>query len=898
MDRSIRQRTGTQTRVHFGGPTLLGFAFVLLFLAVLPATRPSQAAEVPRPESRLGFKPGADFHLAAWPDVVAYFRAVDDASDRVAVRTLGETTEGRPYIAAVISSSDTISNLDKYKDFQAKLHDPRKLGSADEAERAVAESKAVVVITASIHSTETASTMMTMELLHELATGEDARTREILDKTILILVPSANPDGVDKVAKWYERSKGHPWEGSGLPELYHKYAGHDTNRDWFMLNLKETQLLSKLLYTEWFPTWHYDVHQMGGRGARLFVPPFFDPINPNLDPRMNQSIAMIGAHMASDLADEGKRGVLTHAMYDNWWNGGNRTTPQRHNIVAVLTEAASVKLASPIFIEKEQLAGQTRGFTEHKPAVNFVDPWPGGWCRHTDIIETYLTSSRSLQTNSASNRERFQSNLMAMAKTSIDKGKSDPPFAWVVPSGQRDDGTAAEMVRILHDTGIEVHKAKSAITAGAAEYPAGSWVLYAAQPYRNHLKDMMESQVYPTRLTAGGKAETPYDVAGWTLPLQMGVRAVEVRTAFEGETERVDRVEKSAGQILAATGESDGHSTRDPRSPAGNGSKRTEPRPVYRFPAKSPANDDFIVLRALQEAGIRVSSVSPHMTGGRGGSDLVTRWFEVPRSERVKEILDSVLPKFSTRVQEDVSYLEQDTGALPEKRLAVYQPWASSMDEGWTRLVLEKFKLQYTTVHNADIRAGALNDRYDVILLPSIGTRVLRDGYAENDSEPAYVGGIGAEGVAAIRAFLQKGGTLVCLDNSCEFAIDEFDLSVKNVLKGVSTADFYGPGSILRAKVAVNDEVTVGMPEEFSVYFDQSAAFEVPSGSNAKVLVRYAGSHPLESGWLLGPSKLAGKGAIVRAAFGKGSVILFGFPPQHRGQTHGTFRLLFNSLIY
>ena len=665
-----------------------------------------------------------------------------------------------------------------------------------------------------------------------------------------------------------------------------------------MLNLKETQLLSKLLYTEWFPTLHYDVHQMGGRGARLFVPPFFDPINPNLDPRMNQSIAMIGAHMASDLADEGKRGVLTHAMYDNWWNGGNRTTPQRHNIVAVLTEAASVKLASPIFIEKEQLAGQTRGFTEHKPAVNFVDPWPGGWWRLRDIIEYELTCSRSLLTLAARYRERFQSNLMAMAKTSITKGKSEPPFAWVVPTGQRDDGTAAEMVRILHDTGIEVHKAKSAIIAGAAEYPAGSWVLYAAQPYRNHLKDMMESQVYPTRLTAGGKAEAPYDVAGWTLPLQMGIRAVEVRSAFDAPTERLGHIEKPVGQIVAFTGESDGQSTGDPRLPGGNGTKPAEPRPVFRFPVKSPSNDDFIVLRALQEAGISVSSVSPKMTGRRSDADSITRWLEVPRNDQVRRILDSLLPNVSTRVQEDVSYRDPGAGALPVKRIAVYQPWVSSMDEGWTRLVLEKFKLKYTTVHNADIRAGALNDRYDVILLPSIGTRVLRDGYAENDSEPAYVGGIGAEGVAAIRSFLQKGGTLVCLDNSCEFAIEELDLSVKNVLKGVSTADFYGPGSILRAKVADNDEVTFGMPEEFSVYFDQSAAFEVPSGSNAKVLVRYAGSHPLESGWLLGPSKLAGKGAIVRASFGKGSVILFGFPPQHRGQTHGTFRLLFNSLIY
>ena len=271
----------------------------------------------------------------------------------------------------------------------------------EELDPLLAQSKAVVMITCSIHSSETASTLMAMELLHELASATDPVVREILDKTIVLLVPSANPDGVTKVARWYERSKGHPWEGSGMPELYHVYAGHDTNRDWFMLNLKETQLLTRLLYHEWFPTIHYDVHQMGSKGARIFVPPFFDPVNPNLDPRISQGIALIGAHMASDLAAAGKRGVLTHAMYDNWWNGGNRTTPQRHNIVAVLTEVASVKLASPIFLNQADLAGATRGFADHSRAVNFVDPWPGGWWRLRDIVDYELICARSLLTLAA-----------------------------------------------------------------------------------------------------------------------------------------------------------------------------------------------------------------------------------------------------------------------------------------------------------------------------------------------------------------------------------------------------------------------------------------------------------------------------------------------------------------
>ncbi len=516
---------------------------VVLSVAVLASSR-SSAAEIPSPKSVLGFRPGDDFRLAAWPQVVEYFKKVDAASDRVVVRELGRTTEDRPYLVAIVSSPDTIARLDHYRDLQHRVADPRIPGPDP-----VDESKPVVLITCSIHSSETASTLMATELLHDLAARDDPATREVLDNAILLLVPSANPDGVDKVAEWYEQSKGHAWEGEGMPRLYHKYAGHDTNRDWFMLNLVETRLLTKLLYREWFPTITYDVHQMGPKGARLFVPPFHDPVNPNLDPRVSQGIFLIGAHMAADLAAAGKTGVLTNAMYDNWWNGGNRTTPQRHNMVGVLTEAASARLASPIFVGHDDLAGATRGFPNHRQAVNFVDPWPGGWWRHRDIIDYELIAARSVLTLAAQYRRQFQSNYRAMARDAIERGKAEPPFAWVVPSDQRDPARASKMVGILRETGVEVRRARAPFQAGGVTYPAGSWIFPASQPYRPHLKDMMERQHYPARFTADGKAEPPYDVAGWTLPLQMGIRAVALDAAFSADAEAVDRVEPPRGSI-------------------------------------------------------------------------------------------------------------------------------------------------------------------------------------------------------------------------------------------------------------------------------------------------------------------------------------------------------------
>ncbi|WP_435016097.1 M14 family zinc carboxypeptidase [Tundrisphaera sp. TA3] len=848
--------------------------FLIAGAVIFGMEGPTMGADVPSPEAHLGYRPGADFHLAPWPAVADYFRKVDAASDRVAVRELGKTTEGRPYLVAAVSSEATIRDLDRYQKFQKMLADPASAepgaGDAD----AIKASKPVVLITCSIHSSETASTLTAMELLHELASKDDPATREILENAILLLVPSANPDGVDKVASWYERTKGKPWEGEGMPWLYHAYAGHDTNRDWFMLNLQETRLLTNLLYKEWFPTLAYDVHQMGGKGARMFVPPFFDPVNPNLDPRVSQGIFLIGSHMAADLAIAGKKGVLTNAMYDNWWNGGNRTTPQRHNIVAVLTESASVKMATPVFLEKDQLRGATRGFSSHDPAVNFIDPWPGGWWRLRDIVDYQLICARSILTLAGRYREQFQANYIDMGRASIRKGRDEPPYAWVVPADQHDPGTAAKMVEILLASGIKVRRAPADFAVDGASYPAGSWVMPADQPYRAQLKDLMERQVYPNRLGPDGKAEPPYDVAGWTLPLQMGVKAVALGGKVEGldRFEAVDRAEPPAGSISGA-------------------------KPAEFYSIRNQSNDDFRVVNALLDSGVEIRALAS--TGRSGSDELPAGTLVFDAGEKADAALEKALPKASTRVvgRKGFARGSKPDRAIRKARLALYQPWVPSMDEGWTRLTLERFDFAYTTVHDADLRAGKLRDRFDTILLPSTSAKTIRSGYDPDQTEPAYVGGLGAEGSAALRAFVQDGGTLACLENSCAYAIEEFGLPVTNVLKGLSSSAFYAPGSILRCEVDDESQPIVqGMPGEFSAYFDHSLAFDLTDKSRGTVLARYARANPLESGWLLGPEKLQGKAALVSMPVGQGRVVLFGFPPQHRGQPHGTFRLLFNAL--
>ena len=858
----------------------------LIFAASLAPI--ATAADVPSPESHLGYRPGADFRLATWPTVVDYFRKVDAASGRVSVRELGQTTEGRPFLAAVVSSEETVRDLDTYKALQRAIANPTGVEPPDGLD--LKRSKPVVLITCSIHSNETASTLMAMELLHDLASKDDPATREVLDNVILILVPSVNPDGVDKVASWYERTKGKPFEGEGMPWLYHSYAGHDTNRDWFMLNLKETQHLTRLLYHEWFPTIAYDVHQMGSKGARLFVPPFHDPINPNVDPRVVQGIFQVGAHMAADLAASGKKGVLTNAMYDNWMSGGNRTTTHRHNIVAVLTEAASVKLASPIYLDKADLKGATRGFAGHEASVNFTDPWPGGWWRLRDIVDYELIAAKSLLTLASRYRHQFQSNYLAMGRDAIRKGREEPPFAWIVSADQRDPGTASKMIAILQDSGIRVRQARSSFVADGVPYPEGSYILPADQPYRAHLKDVMERQVYPNRVSANGTPEAPYDNAGWTIPLQMGVTAAAVGSKFEAASEEIGRVEVPKGIF--------------------NGSEK----PDF-YTVANRANDDIRVLNAWLAAGVEVKGL--RVPARSGSEDLPAGTLIARATPEAKLALETLMPVASTKVEGRVGLTSLPTDATRpihyrRPRVAHYQPWVPNMDEGWMRFVLDSFQFPYTVVHDAEVRAGHLGERFDTLLISSIAPKILREGNKVEATEAAYVGGLGREGAEAIRAFVQGGGTLVCLEDSTAYAIEEFGLPVRNVLKDLKPADFYSPGSIFRVELAndagrlsepVGIEVTAGMPREFSAWFDNSPAFELTpprAGIDVTpgvVLASYAKVNTLESGWLLGPEKVQGKGALVVFPREKGRIILFGFSPHHRGQPHGTFRLLFNALM-
>ena len=503
-------------------------------------------AQIPSPKSFLGFEPADDKKVADWKQITEYFGKLDKASPRVKVQEFGKTTLGKPMIVAFISAPQNLTQLSKYKQISQKLADPRKI-KPNETQSLVANGKTIVAISCSIHSTEIVASQMSMTLAHQLATAQDAETLEILNNTILLLIPSSNPDGIDIVANWYRKTLGTKSEGSSPPELYHHYAGHDNNRDWFMLNLKESQTITRLFWQEWFPQFVYDVHQQGSAGSRFTIPPFFDPANPNIPVSLLRDVGLVGYKMAADLSAAGYSGIATNAQYDMWWHGGFRSAPYYHNSIGILSEAASADLMTPVTIPAERLknARGGRGLPNlSEPSINFPEPWKGGIWRPKDIANMELIAIRSLLTLSAKYRTRFLQNFYDLnAKALKSEAFPNHPMAYLIPAGQPNEENVSRMIEILISQGVEVYRMPKELHFTLAdkshqEYPLGSFLVFLDQPQRNNVQALFEKQVYPNRLNPDGQPDVPYDVAGWTLPLQMGVETLTVNKVWEAENER------------------------------------------------------------------------------------------------------------------------------------------------------------------------------------------------------------------------------------------------------------------------------------------------------------------------------------------------------------------------
>src|SRR3984957_12643636 len=483
-------------------------------------------AQVPTPESHFGHRMGVDRELLDWDKVVAYFQALAQTSDKVRLEELGKTAQGRPFIAATISSAETLKNLERYREIQARLADPRRTTPA-EAAALIAEGKTVVLITCSIHATEVASTHSAIQFVYNLLTQNTPKYRAILDNVIIVLVPSQNPDGVDIVPRWIGKTLGPAYDGTSPPELYQKYLGHDNNRDWYVFTQPETRL-TVALQNAWHPQIVYDVHQQGSYASRLFVPPWLNPIDPNVDPTLAQEGNYLGLGMAADLTAAGKKGVVTNALYDFW--APARQYMAYHAGIRILSEAASASLASPLTVRPDEIQTTGLGYNPRERSWNYLEPWEGGTWRIGDIVDYQLIAFESLLYQAALRRADLLRNFYEVGERAVARTS---PYAFAVSRAQMAPGAARKMLELLSFGEVEIKRANDAFAAGGKRYPEGSYLVRMQQPFSSYAKTLLERQHYPDlRLYPGGPPQKPYDVTAQTLPLLMGVATEAVNASF------------------------------------------------------------------------------------------------------------------------------------------------------------------------------------------------------------------------------------------------------------------------------------------------------------------------------------------------------------------------------
>jgi hypothetical protein len=807
-------------------------------------------AAVPAPKEHFGYTPGDDHKLADYADIIGYFKKLEQSSDRIRLREFGKTSHGKPMFVAFISSAGNLKKLDRYREISRRL----ALGEAApaEAQKLAEEGRAIVWIDAGLHATEVAPAQHSPHLAYRMITDDGEEIRRIREQVILLQVPVINPDGLDWVAHWYRQNVGTPHELAALPRLYQKYAGHDNNRDYFMLNLDETRHVSRMLFQEWFPQIVYNQHQTGPFPARIFVPPYAEPLNPHIPATVMEGINLIGSAMKERFARENKPGVLSYWGYDAWWNGGLRSAPAFHNMHGILTETALYTYATPGEYKLSDLPDRFgNGIPTKEPSVFYQRPWLGGTWRLRDAIEYNLTADFAILDLASTRRVQFLMKAWEMARAAIEAGHSGPPYAYLVPIEQWDRSAAHEMLDRLHRSGIQVFRAQAAFSADGKSYPEGTFVLPAGQPFRAYVVDLMEPHKYPEIKTGvTGPTKRPYDIAGWTLSMQMGVAVDRVNDRFEAKLEKLDEI------------------------------------PFARPALDHRLNSSFLLTRDAVENGRKVRWSADGAILVSPGEAFNKALYEL-RRPRV-----ALYEPWTPNMDQGWTQWVFDTYSVPYTLVHNQDFQNGDLRPRFDTLVLASQTAE-SILHGLQSNGEEAGESRSGARPRSI-------------PRPEHIGGIGVTGLAAIERFVRGGGTLVALNAATELPIQFYGLPVRNVLRRSSNdrnegppsaaSQFYCPGSLLRITVDNTHPIAFGMPRDAVAFSSGGPAFDITNSNQARSVARYATSNLLASGWLSGERAVLGKSVVVEAQLGSGRVILFGIRPQHRGQPFGTFKLLLNSV--
>jgi hypothetical protein len=934
----------------FAGMTMRKLLLVVAGLGLLPAFQLFGQSGVPRkvttPKEAFGFNVGDDYHLANYVQLTSYWQTLAKESDRMKLVDIGPTAEGRRQYMAIISSPENIAKLDHYKEISAKLSHAEGLTDA-EAHALSEEGKAVVWIDGGLHASETVGAQQLLETVYELNSLTDPETTRMLHDDIVLCVLD-NPDGMDLVSNWYMREpvpekRVSDGNAAGTPRLWHKYVGHDDNRDFYMNNMPETTNISRVLFREWYPQIMYNHHQTGPLGAVIFMPPFRDPFNYHYDPLITLKIQAVGTAMHERLVEEGKpgSGMRSAANYSTWYNGGLRTVTYFHNMTGILTEI----IGSPTPMELPLVPSRQLGTNDLPDPVA-----PQTW-HYSQSIAYEQTNNRAILDYASREREHLLYDTYRMGKNSIDKGNEDSwtitpkrieaveaaalaakptgkplttsPYddakpvpsdlydkvlhdparrdarGYIITADQPDFPTATKFVNALMKSGITIEQATSDFTVAGKSYPKGSYVVMAAQAYRPHVLDLFEPQDHPNDFAyPGGPPNRPYDATGWTLAFQMGVQFDREVEAFSGPFAKIttDLAAPPPGGISG------------PAKPAG-------------YLVSHEYNDAFTLTNRLLKANQPVYWLNFKTTAGSKALDVGTLW--IPYSAESQRLLEAATKQLGINAFAVAKRPAGEALQLHQEKIALYDQYGGLMPSGWLRWLFEQFEFPYTVVYPQELDAGNLKQKYDdIVFSDGAITAMGRDslaGTGRGDRQPKaetipaefrpWLGTISKEKtMPQLQAFVEEGGTLLAIGSSTSI-YQSFHLPLKEavtkIVKGkeqaVSPDEFYIPGSLMRTQVDTTNPVAYGMPSKVDVFFDRSPAFRADPDAGLRgvqTIAWYAGGDLLDSGWAWGQQYLNNSIAVAQAKLGKGKVLLYGPEITFRGQPHSTFKFLFNGLLY
>jgi len=878
--------------------TVLTVLISLVFIAAPSAQ--TRVASVPAPESVFGFKAGADYKLATYEQSVEYFKKLAAASRYIKLMEAGKTSQGRTMYFALISTPENLAKLDRYREIWQRLAHPQGLTDA-EARRLAAEGKALVHIDGGLHATEVAGPQHTPLLAYDiLSKVNEPATKAMLDNVVLMLWPTINPDGQQMVADWYMKNVGTPYELSGLPRLYQDYVGHDNNRDAYMLNMIESRAIEHT-WRQWEPQIVYVHHQSGPFPTRIWLPPFSEPVGVEAPAVIAREVNMLGMAMAKGLDENGKPGA-THmgTAFDAWYPGYIDYAPIFKNIAAFWTETALYQYATP---HEYTIDDFPQNMRDLRPQSLYSSPWAPGWWHLRDAVDYMETASLAVIEYASKYKDSLLMNRYRAGRDQIALGLKKAPYAYLVPQDQRDPVAAVELLRRLAFGGVRVSQLTAPVTIDDVSYPADTWVVPTDQEFAAMAREVLDVQRYPDlRQYPGGPPERPYDAAGWTLPLQMNVKVVPVATPLTMDVRAKTKLLGPMPDVkVRPTPYSDSKQDAEAFDSVPGPGFDTNPSAAAIVPpaGRLGGTGTALALDAAQNNAYRAinrawkDGASVQFADGRY---LVSGLSDAQQSDLVQSL---------ALIAERTS---ASGAAMKKPRIGLFQPWSGSMDEGWTRWVLEQYGFEYVTLHPADFKSP-LTGKVDVVILAddarlpiegAAGGRGGRGGRggAQAQTRPEYADRLSSEDLVAFEQFVRGGGTVVCLNSASTFAIQQFKLPVRNVVAGLRPEEFFLHGTIVEVATDGSDQVMAGMPAKAAVFADSSPVFETLEGFKGRVLAKYQDSgSPLLSGYLIGEKYLNGKAAALDVQLDAGHVVLFGFRPEWRGQPFGTFKVLFNAAL-